>query len=502
MGQDYILAYDLGTTGNKAVLVDGTSRLVASAFAPYQTYFPFAKAVEQDPEEWWESVLQVTRQILEKSGVHPRQIRGISFSGQMMGAVPVDCHADPIGRAIIWADMRGAVQAQRLADGLGAGTLYRILGNRVNASYSAAKIMWIREHQPERFQKTYKFLQPKDFVAARMTGRFVTDFSDACGTNLFDIEKLRWSEDILTAAGITTDVLPELAASTEVVGRLSNEVAAQLGLNSGTPVVIGGGDGACAAAGAGVVAESQTYQYLGSSSWIGTASSRPLFDEKARIFNWAHVVPGMYAPTGTMQAAGAAFQWLKSTLNIEPRDGKSAFQILDEAADKSPGGLLFLPYLMGERSPIWNENARGAFIGLSMQHSVGDLARAVMEGVALNMKGILDAFTEQISVGEIRFIGGGAKSRVWAQIFSDVYGHPLNVPKVLDEATAMGAAVTGGVGINLFSSFRVIQQVIETDHMVSSDAHRHAGYARLQPTYESCYRALMATFEALIQPGG
>lgn len=500
MGHQYVLAYDLGTTGNKAVLVDERCTVAATAFSAYQTVFPFALAVEQDPWDWWNSVVDATKQLLEKSRVSPGQIQGISFSGQMMGCVPVSRNADPIGRAIIWADMRSSVQALRLADRLGSSALYEILGNRVNASYSAAKIMWIGEHEPERFRQTYKFLQPKDFVVARMTGNFVTDFSDACGTNLFDITRLQWSEPVVEAAGLDRHLLPEVYASTEVVGRLSDTVAEALGLTAGTPVVIGGGDGACAAVGAGVIEESDTYQYLGSSSWVGTASHHPLIDPKTRIFNWAHVVPGLYAPTGTMQAGGASFHWLRSVLGIESEHGRSAYKVMDDEADaESPGadGLIFLPYLMGERSPVWNEKARGAFIGLTMQHSRSALVRAVMEGVAMNMKGILDAFTDQVKVDEIRFIGGGAKSRVWAQIFSNIYGHPLRVPTVLDEATALGAAVAGGVGIGLFADFDVVDHAIETDFVVTPDTTTHHSYRQLQTTYEEAYRALIGTFDEL-----
>lgn len=500
MEKNYVLAYDLGTTGNKAIIMDGDCQLVASAFAPYQTFFPFTKAVEQDPADWWGSVRETTQQVLQQ-GIDSHAIRGIVFSGQMMGCVPVNSEAEPLGRGIIWADMRGRQQAETLLSEMGSQALYEILGNRVTASYSAAKMMWIRDYESDRFRRVYKFLQPKDFLIARMTGRFVTDFSDACGTNLFDIERREWSTMILEAAEIPQGVLPDLAASTDIVGKLSHSAASELGLRDGIPIVIGGGDGACAAAGAGAIAASQTYQYLGSSSWLGTVSSHPLLDSEARIFNWTHVVPGLYAPTGTMQAAGASFQWFKTTLGVKPEGGKRAYEIMDDMAAASTGpenGLIFLPYLLGERSPVWNDNARGAFIGLHMSHRPGDLVRAVMEGIALNMKGILDALTTQVSVKQLRFIGGGAKSRLWAQIFSDVYGYPLKVPNTLDEATAMGAALTGGVGVGLFSSFDVIQQVFQNERCVTPNADRHDAYLRLQSTYQEAYRSLIGIFDNLI----
>jgi xylulokinase len=498
--RQYVLAYDLGTTGNKAVLVDEQCRLVASAFHPYDTFFPFDKAVEQDPWDWWLSVRHSTHELLQRSGVIPKTIAGISFSGQMMACVPLTQGGEPLGRALIWADMRSSAQAQRLITNVGAHRIYELVGNRANASYSAAKMMWVKEHEPERFQRTYKFVQPKDFVAMRMTGRFVTDYSDASGTNLFDLSALQWSPEMLAAAGIDVDLLPEAVPATTVVGGLTSSAADELGLVQGIPVVIGGADGACAAAGAGVSEPGTIYQYMGSSSWLGSVTKMPILDDQARIFNWVHVVPGLYAPTGTMQAAGASFQWLRTVLGISDND--MSFERMEEMARHSPPtakALIFLPYLMGERSPIWDASARAAFVGLQMHHQTADLIRAVMEGVALNMKGILDAFTEVRSYDAIRLIGGGAKSRLWAQILADVYGVPMAVPNVVGEATAMGAAVTGGVGVGLFSNFNVIAQSIGDERLISPSVERHRRYNQWQPIYESTYQALKNTYRRLAE---
>ncbi|MCY0879980.1 MAG: xylulokinase [Firmicutes bacterium] len=502
MTRQYVLAYDLGTTGNKAVLVDDSGNLVASAFSPYQTFYPFENAVEQDPWEWWASVERASRVLLETARISPTAIAAISFSGQMMGCVPVTDAGDPIGRAIIWADMRGSQQADQLNQRVGKDVIYRVVGNRANASYSAAKMMWVRDHEPDRFRRTHKFLQPKDFVVTRMTGEFVTDFSDASGTNLFDIRQLRWSPTMIEASGIPQEKLPDVVSSTTIVGSLRDEVAARLGLRGGIPVVVGGGDGACAAAGAGAVDEGHLYQYLGSSSWFGCATSRPLFDNQARIFNWAHVVPGYYAPTGTMQAAGAAFHWFRSILDIQGNNVQTAYQRMDELAEKVPpgaDGLIFLPYLLGERSPIWNDKARGTFVGLKMSHTTGVLIRAVMEGVALNMKKILEAFIPEVPFHHIQLIGGGAKSRLWAQIFSDVYGYPMAVPMVLDEATALGAALTGGVGVGLFDGFHIVHQLIEEAYEVRPDPTSHVRYGLMEKLYVAAYEVLCPVFDTLAE---
>lgn len=502
--QSYILAYDLGTTGNKAALFNQDCQLVASAFSSYRTYHPFPNAVEQDPEEWWGSIRYTTQKLLQKSKVRPGDIACLTFSGQMMGCVPVSEDATPIGRALIWADQRGTSEADKLETQIGQRRMYEIVGHRPSASYSAAKIMWIRNHEPERFSKTYKFVHAKDFIVARMTGNFVTDYSDASGTNLFDLRGLHWSDEILKAASLGREILPDAIPSTEVAGKLLPLIAAELGLMEGTPVVIGGGDGSCAAAGAGVISEGSAYHYLGSSSWIGIAMKEPIFDEEMRTFNWAHVVPGLISPTGTMQAAGVSYQWMRDVLFDKTLNGsadiKDSYKMMDSLAQSSkPGsrGLLFLPYLMGERSPLWNPSARGCFIGLSVEHTSGDMIRAVMEGVALNLRSIVNVFSSHTDIGDIRLIGGGAKGRIWAQILSSVFNRRILVPKLLDEATSMGAAVTGGVGVGLYRDFEVIRKAIQDDFVLEPILEDRKVYERLHGKFESAYTSLVQTFEDL-----
>ncbi|MGE5532067.1 MAG: xylulokinase, partial [Bacteroidota bacterium] len=389
MSERFIIAHDLGTTGNKASLYDESGAVRASSFFGYGTDYPRPGWVEQDPESWWQAVRTSTRELLAASKVSPRDIACVTFSGQMMGCVPVDRNARPLRNALIWADQRAVAEAQTIIDGVGREQAYRITGHRASSSYSGAKILWVRNHQPEIFARVHKFLHAKDFAVARLTGQFVTDYSDASGMNLYDLECRDWSAPILDAIRLDPELLPELHASTDVVGEVTRQAAEATGLAPGTPVVIGGGDGCCAATGAGVVREGSAYNYVGSSSWIAMATRSPIFDPTMRTFTWAHLVPGMFSPCGTMQAAGGSYQWLRDNLGLPEKAAAAAldlnaYELLNLQAQSSPPGargLLFLPYLLGERSPRWNPDARGAFLGLTMRHTRADMLRAGLEGI-------------------------------------------------------------------------------------------------------------------------
>jgi len=499
----HIIAYDLGTTGNKATLfrVDGT--LLASSFSPYKTFYPKPNWVEQDPEEWWKSVKTTTSELLSKAAVDIESIRAVSFSGQMMGAVPVDRNGTALRRAIIWADQRSSEQAARLAE-IGNDRVYKLTGTRITPTYSGPKIAWIKDNEPDIYDRTHKFLIAKDYIVARLTGEFGTDHSDASMTLIFDINSLEWSEELVNALGLELEKLPALSASTSIVSTILPEVAEELGLSKKTLVVRGGGDGACSCLGAGVVSSNEGYLYLGSSSWISTCSRRPLFDKEARTFNFAYPIQGYYCPTGTMQSGGGAYQWVKDALcrhEEEKADslGLSAFKLMDDLIDNTKpgaGNLIFLPYLLGERSPRWNINARGAFIGLSTAHTKSDMLRSVLEGVAFNLKIILDILETEGQFEKIRLIGGGAKGRNWKQIIADVFGRIVTVPEYLEEATSMGAAIIGAVGlgeITLDDASGFVKDV----QVVSPNTENHDMYQRLFDVFDSSYFALTKIYENL-----
>ncbi|MGC8878550.1 MAG: xylulokinase [Anaerolineae bacterium] len=502
----YILAHDLGTTGNKATLFDDEGTMLASAFSSYETAHPYGHWAEQDPEEWWRAVIETTQKLLADARVAPQDVAVIGFSGQMMGCLPVDATGRPLRRCIIWADQRAVEQAERLAAALGEEHVYRITGHRISPTYSGAKIMWVRDHEPDVFAQAHKFLHVKDFVAMRMTGAFATDRSDASGMNLYYLEEGCWSHEILDAVQLDERLLPEVHDSTDVVGELTGTAAEALGLVPGVPVVIGGGDGASAAVGAGAIVEGPAYNYIGASSWISFASPRPIYDAGRRIFNWAHMVPGMFLPCGTMQAAGGSYQWLRRQVCwYEAKEAEQrrmdVYEVMNQRAEQSPPGahgLIFLPYLQGERSPHWNPKARGGFVGLQITHTRADMIRAVLEGISMNLRTILLSFLEAgARIEEVTVIGGGAKGKLWRQILADVYGRPVLRPRLLEEATSLGAAIAAGVGVGIFRDFSIVNELIEIvdRHTPSPDAQ--ATYERLYPIFLAAYDALVPVFDQL-----
>lgn len=499
----YVIAYDLGTTGNKATLYDTEGRLLANSFSGYNTFYPGPNQVEQDPKEWWESVKKTTSELVSKANVRPSEIKAISFSGQMMGAVPVDKNGKLLRKAIIWADQRSVEQAARL-EKVGNDKVYKLTGSRITPTYSGPKIAWIKDNEPEIYKNTYKFLNAKDYIVLKFTGKFGTDYSDASMTLLLDIKNLKWSEKMVKTLGLDMEKLPTISTSDTVASRILPSVAKELGLSKETLIVRGGGDGACACLGAGVVSPDEAYVYLGSSSWVSTCTTEPLFDEKSRTFNFVYPVEGFYCPTGTMQAGGASYQWAKDALcQLEAEKGKdlnlSAFTLMDDLVDLTKpgaGNLVFLPYILGERSPRWNINARGAFIGLSSTHRKPEMLRAVLEGVAFNLKIVLDILETKGKFEKIRLIGGGAKGRNWKQIIADIFGKTVTIPEYLEEATSMGAAILGAVGAGEMT-FKEATKFVKDVQLISPQPENKAYYERLFEVFDKAYFSLLETYEDL-----
>ncbi len=417
----------------------------------------------------------------------------------MQGALLVDAAGQPLRPCIIWADQRATAQSDAICAACGREAIYRLTGLRASPAYTAAKLLWVKEHQPELYRRTYKVLHSKDYAAYLLSGVMATDYSDASGTQLLDIRARRWAVDMLAAIGLSEDILPDLHPSATVIGRVTPEAAAATGLLAGTPVVIGGGDGACATVGSGSVAEGAAYTYIGSSAWMALSTSQPLMDQRQRTITMAHLHPGMYFSLGNMQSAGGAYDWLERLLRDHGEE--QHFAELDALAASVPpgaGGLLFLPHLLGERAPYWNPAARGAFVGLAMPHGRAEVARATLEGVAFHLRLILDALREQgATVQAMRLIGGGAKSALWRQILADALGVPIRLPALTAEATSLGAAIAGGVGVGLYSDFDVADRLIPVHEAEKPHAPTVARYEALCALYGETYRALEPIFARL-----
>ncbi|MEM4523354.1 MAG: xylulokinase [Nitrososphaeria archaeon] len=503
----YVISYDLGTTGNKATLFSIDGKLLASTFCPYKTLYPAPNQAEQDPNEWWESIKTTTLKLLNRTRVDSNSIKVISISGQMMGVVPVDRKGFPLRNAIIWADQRSVFQVKKVLEKMSNEKIYKLTGSRITPTYFGPKVAWIKDNEPEIYRRTYKFLFPKDFIVYKLTGIFGTDYTDASMSNIFDIKKLTWSDEIVDALGIDLDKLPDPRPSTEIVGKLLPNIAQELGLSTQVMVVRGAGDGPSATVGAGIVDSNEAYIYLGSSSWISTCSNEPFYDPYARTFNFLYPLSKAFCPTGTMQAGGASYEWFKNVFcryesEIADILGSDTYAILDFLIDQTfPGskGLIFLPYILGERSPYWNPNARGAFIGISILHSKADFIRAVLEGVAMNLRIILDIFENEgkFKFEKIKLIGGGAQGKKWRQIIANVFQRPIVLTQHPLEATSIGAAIIGVIGAGLLSKEESNAIFVRDLIMVEPQGEFFTTYEKLYEVFKKTYQVLVEVFEEL-----
>ncbi len=499
----YLLAHDLGTSGDKATLFSTEGKLMGSAVHSYDTHYFNDTWVEQDPDDWWNAVCESTRGLLASCHTDPADIAAVSFSGQMMGCLCVDREGRPLRPSIIWADQRARKQAARIEEQMTQWDYYRISGHPNTASYGIQKLMWVKENEPEIYERTYKVLNAKDYIIYRLTGNFYTEYSDGNSNGCFDLQRLAWSEEIIACAGVDYDKLPKLVPSTFVAGGVTKDAAAKTGLSAGTPVVMGGGDGVAASVGAGSVSPGKTYCCLGTSAWVMTCSDQPVFDEQMRTVTWAHIVPGMYAPNGTMQYAGGSYSWLKNTVCrmecYDARlDGTSPYDHMNrEIAKSAPGagGVIFLPYLLGERAPRWNPDARGTFFGIRAETSREDLLRSVMEGITMNLDIILKILQKTAPIDEILVLGGGARGAVWQQILADIFGTRVLVPSVLEEAGSMGAAVTAGVGAGLYKDFSAIDRFLDINCVREPNAANAECYRKNKEIFDELYYALLPVFK-------
>ncbi len=491
----YLIAHDLGTTGNKATLFDTDGNLIKSVVAAYNTNFFNSTWAEQDPNDWVNAVYETNKILLE--GIDLNCVEALAFSGQMMGCVVVDEKGEHLRPAIIWADQRSIKEEKFIRDKIDEKEFYKITGHKISASYSIEKLMWIRDNEPEIFSKTYKMLQPKDYVIHKLTGEYVTDYSDASGTNAFDLNVFEWSDKILDIVGIDKNILPNVFESTHIAGVVNEEVSIKSNLPIGTKIVIGGGDGVCAAVGAGSVRENVVYNYLGSSSWIAYTSKTPVYDESMRTYNWAHLMKGYITPNGTMQAAGNSYNFIK---DLFYGNEENIYAKLDEGIKNSKLGanaLIYLPYILGERSPRWNSKARGAYIGMKMEHNKGDFIRSGVEGVLMNLCIILDIFRAKFDINEINVIGGLSQSEEICKVLADVYGVNAHRLNYLEEATSIGAAVAAGVATGVLDSFLDVDKFIKIDKTTKFDKNNHEKYNDVKEIFEKSYTALLDVYESL-----
>lgn len=491
----YLLGIDVGTGGTRALLIDANGRVLASGTEEHRQFeSPKPGWAEQDPNDWWRACGIAVRKVLQNAAVRTEEIACAGFSGQMHGAVVLDPRHEVIRPALIWCDQRTEKQSQDLDRNPGTDRIIRLTCNPPLTNFTLTKLLWIREAEPRHWERIRHVLLPKDFVRFRLTGELATDVADASGTLLLDVANRRWSGEMAQATQVPMDWLPRLCESPEICGRVSRAGAEATGLREGIPVVAGAGDQAAGAVGMGIVRAGVVSATIGTSGVVFAATDRPALDAKGRLHTFCHAVPGRWHVMGVTQAAGLSLRWFRDRFGSGVDDGRDPYVRLSEEAAAVPAGaegLFWAPYLMGERTPHLDPNARGALVGISASHTRAHVVRAILEGVAFSLKDSFTIFSEMsVPVTTIRLGGGGARSPSWRKIQSDVYGHEVEIVEA-EEGAAYGAAVLAGAGCRHWSSVdeacdsvvRVAQKVVPER---TASARMQANYQ----TYRHIYPAL------------
>jgi xylulokinase len=488
----YVLGLDSSTTATKAVLVDESGRVVGVAASEYGFETPHPLWSEQDPNLWWTATCAAIDAVLKSTGVDGSDVKAVGLTGQMHGLVLLDAEDRPLRPAILWNDQRTGAECDEIRSRVGRDRFIQITGNDALTGFTAPKLLWVRNHEPEIFAQARQVLLPKDYVRLRLTGEHATDRAGGAGTVLFDLASRTWSTELLETLDLDPSWFPSTSEGTEVTGTVTPAAAEATGLAAGTPVVAGGGDQAANAVGVGAVTEGVAALSLGTSGVVFVTSDTPHIEPEGRLHAFCHAVPGKWHLMGVMLSAAGSLQWLRDT--IAPTESFAEF--VASAADAEPGsdGLLFLPYLTGERTPHPDPHAKGAFVGLTVRHTRAHLVRSVLEGVAFGLRDALDLIRGAgIEVSQLRASGGGTRSRLWRQILADVLEAEL-VTVGTTEGAAYGAAVLAAVGTGWHPGVEAATDVWITVGEPTRPSQGADPYRAAHARYSSLYPALKPVF--------
>lgn len=500
----YLIGIDVGTSGVKTLVVSETGNIVARAVSEYPLHHPKPGWAEQDPGDWWQATLNTLQSVSQQLGPGKvKDVKAIGLSGQMHGSVFLDANGQVLRPAILWCDVRTAEQCRYIENKVGRENLIRHTSNPALEGFTAPKIVWLQQNEPDIYNKVAKVVLPKDYVRYRLTGEIFTEMSDAAGSLLLDVVHRRWSREVLEALNISPDILPEVREAIDVCGHLTQEVADLTGLPAGIPVAGGGADNACGATGAGIVKPGRILSSLGSSGVILVHTETPETDPQAKVHTFNHAIPEKWYLMGVILAAGLSLKWFRDNLGqlekqTEALAGIDAYDLLGREAAATPAGaegLIFLPYLNGERTPHADANARGVFFGLTPRHTKGHMVRAVMEGVVFALRDSVEIIRKMgIPIRQVRAIGGGAKSPLWRQMQADIMN--LEVATLnIDEGPAFGAALLAGVSAGIYTS--VEEAAENTIHIVQTTSPRPQQVEQYEEYYQlfrSLYPALKERF--------
>ncbi|MEM1068189.1 MAG: xylulokinase [Planctomycetota bacterium] len=500
----YYLGIDIGTSGTKTLLIDASGAVIAEANAEYPLHQPKPGWTEQDPEDWWKATVKTVRRVIKSSGVAVDAVKAIGLSGQMHGSVFLDSSDQVIRPALLWNDQRTAAECDEITDAAGGRKrLIRMVANPALTGFQAPKILWLRNHEPKHFDRLSKVLLPKDDIRRRMTGEYVTEVSDASGTLLLDVVKRKWSKSLMGKIGLDLDLLPAVVESDEVTGTLTPSAAKTLGLTTQCKVVGGAGDCAAGAVGNGVVKKGVLSTSIGTSGVMFVHSDEPQYDAAGRLHTFCHAVNGKWHMMGVNLTSGGSLQWWVDSVikGLAGVPDKKRFEVATaeaEAIAAGSDGLLFLPYLNGERTPHADPHARGSFVGLNLTHSRGHMTRSVMEGITFALRDSLEIIQSlEVPVRQIRASGGGSKNPMWRQMQADVFGKKITTLQV-EQGPACGVALLAAVGDG---AYRSIESACKATIQVADEtpAERAAvkTYNRLFPIYRDLYGQLKDSMSAL-----
>lgn len=497
MTKPYLLGIDIGTSACKVAVFDRDGQVKAAANGDYPVYYPKEGWAEQNPEEWWSAVCQAIGEVLAKGKISPEEIAGVGIDGQSWSAIAVDREGRVLTNTPIWMDTRAQSICDRLNEEIGSENIFEVAGNSLQPSYTTAKILWYKENLPDVYEKIYKTLQSNSYIAYKLTDAMTQDVSQGYGLHCFDMRMGTWDEEMCRKLGIPMEFLPEIVACDHVVGTVTKKAAQECGLKEGTPVVAGGLDAACGTLGAGVIHPGETQEQGGQAGGMSICMDE--YKADPRLILGYHVVPGQWLLQGGTTGGGGVMRWFEREFADYERSTaqekqKSSLVQLNEIGEKvAPGcdGMVFLPYMAGERSPIWNPHAKGVFYGLDFSKTKGHMVRACMEGVALSLRHNLEIAQEAGAQAEVlRAMGGSANSLLWTQIKADVTGKPIVVPSS-DTATTLGAAILAGVGIGFYESYE------EAVALTVKETRRHEPNPENKEIYDKTYETYLELYRSL-----
>lgn len=500
-GEKYIIAHDVGTGGSKATLTDMQGKILASRFCPYGTDYPKENWAEQDPEQWWNAIATSTRELVEETGTAPDDVAGIVFSTQMLGVLPIDKGGKPLRPAIIWIDGRAQEQADKIVRRLTKTVLLTVAGGLPTGKDVIPKLMWLRQHEADLYSDTYKILEVDSYLVHRCCGEMVYDYAAASATGMFNFKKKNWDDMLFKLFRLDKGKMPRVAASSEKAGELLEGPAEEMALKPGIPVFVGTGDVPSATVGSGAVLNGQGHVYIGTSGWIAVTMPKAVNDGRKGIVSIASADPDKFVLVAETESAGACFRWFAEELAPTDADfgqGRDIYDYLnDKAAESVPGsnGLLFCPWMFGERSPIPDTTVRGGFINLSLDHKRGDVARSVFEGVALHGRWMLDGVRgcgfEDVT---LRAIGGGAKSDLWMQAYADACNVTIESVEEPQESGARGAALIAAVGLGEYRDFASLRDVVKVVKSYTPRAEYRQVYDEAFDNLKEAYNGLKGLY--------